>query len=355
MKLLSPLQDFGDCVKIMRQDEKSGWIQCSIPCNLCGATEARILANRSRSGNPLRTVICPQCGLAWTDPLPHNPRDFYQDDYRISYKGTYTPKPKHILRAGKVALHRHGKIARLLEKKMAILDIGSGGGEFAYLLKTLGHDVQGIEPNKGYADYSIRQYGLDVQVGFVQDARFQGKTFELITIWHVLEHTENPFGVLLKLHDLLQPEGMLVIEVPNMEATCQSPKSTFHEAHIFNFNPATLQKLAAKAGFTFVEHSMSDDGGNITIIVQKKSAGNPGKLELNIQGNAEKIIGIVRNHTPIKHYLTLRPYARLLRRVRQSLAEKRKAGSAKEGKVLLDALYATLARDHRANGSGAAA
>lgn len=337
----------------MRQDEKSGWIQCSAPCNLCGATEARVLASRGRSGKPLRTVICARCGLAWTDPLPHNPRDFYQDDYRISYKGTYTPKPKHILRAGKVALHRHGKIAHLLAKKMCILDIGSGGGEFAYLLKTLGHDVQGIEPNKGYADYSIREYGLSAQVGFVQDVALPEKNFELITIWHVLEHTENPLGVLLKLHELLQVDGMLVIEVPNIEAICQSPKSTFHEAHIFNFNLATLQKLAAKAGFAFVEHSMSDDGGNITLIVQKKSAGNPGKTELDIPGNAEKIIGIVRNHTPLRHYLTAHPYARLLRRIRQSLAERRDAGNAKEGKALLDTLYAPLARDHRTNDSGA--
>jgi len=316
-------------------------------CYLCGTTGARVLANRCRSNTPLRTVICPKCGLVWSDPLPHNPRDFYEDDYRVSYKGTYSPKPKHILRAGNVALSRHEKIRRLLANKMRVLDVGSGGGEFAYLLKTLGHDVQGIEPNRGYADYSIREYGLNVRVGFVQDVALPEKNLGLITIWHVLEHTENPFNVLLKLHELLQPEGMLVIEVPNIEATCQSPRSTFHEAHLFNFNLATLRKMTEKAGFAFSELSLSPDGGNITIMVQKKSAAHPEPLDLEIPGNAQKIIGIVRNHPPLPHYLTAPPYARLLRRIRQSLAEKRSAGSFSRGKALLDRLYSTLGHPSR--------
>lgn len=326
---------------------QSELVPCSVPCNLCGATEAYILSNLSRNDEPLKTVICPKCGLVWSDPLPHNPRDFYEDNYRVSYKGTYTPKPKHIMRAGNVALYRHKKIERLLARRMRILDIGSGGGEFAYLLKTLGHDVHGIEPNKGYAEYSIRQYELDVRVGFVQDMPIPEEKFELITIWHVLEHTEDPCGVLRKLHDLLQAEGMLVIEVPNIEATCQSPKSTFHEAHIFNFNLPTLKKMAEKAGLFYIEHSTSADGGNITIIVQKKLAESAEKLELTIPDNAEKIIGIVKNHTTLKHYQTARPYARLLRRLRQSLVERRNARNFKDGKSLLDQLYSPLTSGQR--------
>lgn len=313
---------------------------CSIPCNLCGSTEVAVLANRSRNGNPLRTVSCARCGLVWSDPLPHNPREFYEDDYRVSYKGTYAPKPKHILRAGNVALSRHRKIERLLSKQLSILDVGSGGGEFSYLLQTLGHNVQGIEPNKGYAGYSIREYGLAVQVGFIQDAMFQEESFDLITIWHVLEHTENPCNVLSKLHTLLKPQGMLVIEVPNIEAICQSPKSTFHEAHIFNFNLATLQKLAEKAGFADISHSISADGGNLTIVAQKKSANSIDKREFAIPGNAERIVRIVRNHTPAKHYMSAHPYTRLLRRILQSFREKRGITNFSGGKQLLDKLYA---------------
>jgi 2-polyprenyl-3-methyl-5-hydroxy-6-metoxy-1,4-benzoquinol methylase len=322
----------------------SGAIQttCSFPCNLCGSQEVSVLANRSRSGKPLRTVICTSCGLVWSDPLPHNPRDFYEDDYRVNYKGTYSPKLKHILRAGHVALSRHRKIEPLLSQPLSILDVGSGGGEFSYLLRTLGHQVKGIEPNKGYANYSIREYELDVHIGFIQNNRFQKESFDLITIWHVLEHTENPGDVLSLLHALLKPQGTLVIEVPNVEATCQSPNSTFHEAHIFNFNVATLEQLAGKMGFAGMTHFLSEDGGNITLIARKKSVERLDQNDISIEGNSEKIIKAVRNHTPSKHYLTTHPYTRLLRRVRQVVQEKRGIASFTGGKPLLDQLYAPL-------------
>lgn len=84
-----------------------------------------------------------------------------------------------------------------LPQPLKILDVGTGGGEFAYLLQSLGHDISGIEPNKGYADYSKQEYGLNIQIGFIQDIQQLDESFDLITIWHVLEHTENPCDVLI--------------------------------------------------------------------------------------------------------------------------------------------------------------
>ena len=319
---------------------------CSIPCNLCGSTAVSVLAERSRSGEPLRTVICSRCGLVWADPLPHNPVDFYENEYRVSYKGSYAPKLKHILRAGNVALSRYRRIEHLLSEPLRILDVGSGGGEFAFLLKGLGHHVKGIEPNKGYAEYSIREYGLDVDVGFIQGAELPRESFDLITLWHVLEHTENPCDVLARLHNLLKPHGVLVIEVPNVEARCQSPNSTFHEAHIFNFNLATLQRLAEKAGFTEISTSTSADGGTIAVIAEKKPDNSmmqcEGECGFCIPGNSEKVFTIVRDHTALKHYLTAHPYARLLNRIRQSIQEKRGIRSFSSGKQLLIELYSPL-------------
>jgi 2-polyprenyl-3-methyl-5-hydroxy-6-metoxy-1,4-benzoquinol methylase len=210
--------------------------ESSIACNLCAGRGVSVLSNKSRSGNPLRTVICRACGLVWSDPRPHDARQFYEEEYRISYKNAYQPKPKHVLRAGHVAVSRLDKIQGLLSCRKTVLDVGSGGGEFVYLLQSLGHTVQGIEPNKGYAEYSIQEYGLSVQVGFVQDGTFPLDSFDVVTIWHVLEHTEDPGAVLALLRTWLKPDGVLVVEVPNVEATCQAPQSTFHEAHLYNFN-----------------------------------------------------------------------------------------------------------------------
>lgn len=311
----------------------------STPCNICGRSKVSVLGDRSRGGDALRSVICAHCGLVWSDPLPHNPRNYYEDDYRVSYKGTYAPKPKHVLRAGNIALSRLDKIKQFLTRPLTVLDVGTGGGEFAYLMQSMGHEISGIEPNKGYAAYSIQEYGLKVQVGFIQDIPLPEAAFDLITIWHVLEHTENPGAVLAKLHTLLKPDGTLVIEVPNIEATCQSPKSTFHEAHIFNFNVTTLGMLAAKAGFTVAGHLLSADGGNITLYAQRRAADSTIRINFHAPGNHDKIVAIVRGNTNLRHYTTAHPYSRFFRRMRQAMQEKRGIVDFVSGRKLLDELY----------------
>ncbi len=310
----------------------------SMPCNLCGGHDVSVLGTRSRSGAPLRTVICHQCGLVWSDPFPHDPRNYYENDYRVEYKHTYAPKPKHILRAGKTALDRYGKIKHLLTDKKRILDVGTGGGEFAYLLKSLGHELQGIEPNKGYGEYSAAEYGLNLQIGFIQDADLPEESFDLITIWHVLEHTEDPSFVLNKLRTLLKPGGILVVEVPNIEATCQSPKSTFHEAHLYNFSLKTLTKMGEKVGLAEQSHLLSEDGGNMTLFFSRSEEAVKAE-SLAIPGNAEYIKAIVQGHTNLSHFTSAAPYKRFAGRMGRALSEKNTVRHFDNNKDLLDRLY----------------
>ena len=311
----------------------------SLPCNLCGCSNMAILATRSRNNTQLRSVICQECGLVWSDPFPHDSRHFYEKDYRLEYKNTSIPKPNHVLQAGIVALERYNKIKHLLAGPKTILDVGTGGGEFAYLLKCLGHDLHGIEPNKGYAGYSVAEYGLTVQTGFIQDECFDHERFDVITIWHVLEHTEDPCLVLGKLRRLLKPEGVLVVEVPNIEAICQSPKSTFHEAHLFNFNSKTLSKMGEKAGLIAESHLFSFDAGNITLFFRQAEPGNGLADSWAIDHNAKRIIDVIQGHTNLKHYLTATPYQRFLRRMVRRVFEKNTVKAFANNKDLLDQLY----------------
>lgn len=319
----------------------------TLPCNLCGGREVSVLSRRSRSGADLRTVACRGCGLVWSDPRPHDARTFYEDEYRVSYKGTFEPRPKHVLRAGEVALSRLRKIEPWLAGRTRVLDVGSGGGEFAYLLQTLGHDVHGVEPNRGYAEYSRREYGLAVTRGFVDDARLDDGSFDLITIWHVLEHTEDPGSVLRKLARALRPGGVLVVEVPNVEATCQSPRSSFHEAHLYTFNPATLQRLAARSGLQQLASRLSEDGGNLTAVFRPDAA--QAAADGKLPGNHDRVAAIVRRHTPVAHLLSPHPYRRALRRLTRTVAERWAVRGSASGRALLDPLYA------RARGGAAAA
>lgn len=322
--------------------------ECSIPCNLCGGNEVAILSNRSRSGKPLQTVICRACGLVWSDPRPHEARQFYEEEYRLSYKQTYSPRPKHVWRAGQVALSRFEKIEPLLSSRKAVLDVGTGGGEFAYLLHAMGHSVSGIEPNKGYADYSIREYGLSIQVGFVQDAVFPPESFDVVTIWHVLEHTEDPGRVLALLRSWLKDDGMLIVEVPNIESTCQAPKSTFHEAHLYNFNVVSLRRLAKKHGMHEAWHVISRDGGNITMCLTRAHSSLEEPYVAAIPGNYEWVSGIVRAHSDLRRHLTPVPYLRAWQRLCRSMMERRETAHAASGKALLDQLYSAQLQQYAA-------
>ncbi len=314
-------------------------LSCSIPCNLCGGKDVAPLSEKSRTGKPLRTVICAACGLVWTDPRPHDADQFYREHYRVAYKNAYRPRMKHVLRAGKVALSRLEKIRSLLSSPKTVLDVGSGGGEFAYLLASLGHRVTGIEPNRGYAEYAVTHYGITAQIGLVQDSVLPPDTFDVITIWHVLEHLEDPRAALERLHSWLKPDGVLIVEVPNVEATCQSPKSTFHEAHLYNFNVATLRRLATITGFDEASHALSSDGGNLTMLLTRSHSHPDAPYEAAIPGNCKRIFAIVREHRAWRHALTLTPYRRAYERLCRAFAERRETAGVLWPKHLLDTLY----------------
>ncbi len=307
------------------------------PCNVCHSTDFDELSNVGRDG-ALRTVICKNCGLVFSDPFPIDTAEYYQKNYRILYKGTYSPKIKHIYRAANVAIERYKRLEAHLAGKKKVLEIGSGGGEFSYLLTKKGFDVSAIEPNEGYGNYSKEQYGLNVQIGFAQNLEFNVETFDFITMSHVLEHVDNPTTMLEKLRTWLKPNGILALEVPNVEAVCQSPKSTFHIAHLFNFNVKTLSLLAEKTGFSVVQTLLSDDGGNLTLIVQKTESV---KSSLEITGNYEKVFSTVKNHTPFNHYLSLFPYSRLLGKVCKIFDERKATAKFTDAKHVLDSCFSS--------------
>lgn len=316
--------------------------RAEIPCELCAGRSVTVIADRCRSGAALRTVACRGCGLVWSDPRPHEVRRFYEESYRLAYKGTFEPKPKHVLRAGEVALSRLHTIEPWLSGRMRVLDVGSGGGEFAYLLQSLGHDVRGVEPNRGYAGYAQAQYGLDVALGFIDDVELDVGTYDLITIWHVLEHTEHPGAVLRKLQAALNPGGILVVEVPNVEATCQAPSSTFHEAHLYNFNRHTLVGLAEKSGLVSIGTRTSSDGGNLVAFFRPLPPHHQlARDDWTLPGNHDRVAGVVAAHRQSAHWLSARSVGRLGARITRAGREWLQTRRAMTGKDRLDALYAT--------------
>jgi len=318
-------------------------VHCSIPCDVCGSTDVDEISLMDRDGSHPRTVICRLCGLVYSDPRPDHEevRDYYQLHYRLDYKSNWQPKLKQVYRAGKVAVDRVCKLAPILQPGCRILDVGAGSGEVVYVLRGMGYDASGFEPNFGYARFASDVLGIPVTHGFYQDVRIEPESQDIITMFHVLEHFECPCSALQHARQWLRKDGRLSVEVPNVEAVCQWPRSRFHRAHLYNFNPATLEMAGRKAGYQVVASSVSSDGGNITVVFRKGDTPSPVSAE--IPGNYDRILQVLRRHTTLRHLLSKHPYTRPFRKIVARMEERTATIGAGSATAILDSLVSHAA------------
>ncbi len=311
--------------------------ECPIPCNLCGASDVAVLGTRDRDGRPLRTTICRRCGLVWSNPRPgaDDVRRYYSLEYRLDYKGRATPSLRHVARSGRGALNRYRGLATYLRKGDRILDAGAGGGEVVYVLRRFGFDAVGLEPDEHYARHAREALEVPVATGFVQDASFARGAFDVITMYHALEHVEDPLAILERLRSWTADQGLLLIEVPNVEARCIAPGHRFHFAHFYNFNGETLEALGRKAGFEPVKTTTSPDGGNLISVFRAAQA--PAEVRID-QANYARIAALARDHTAVSYYSSATPYIAPFGRLRAYLADRRASAAGDTAKQVLDRL-----------------
>jgi len=326
-------------------------VSCNRACNLCGSETAERFGATDRDRQPLRTVLCRSCGLVWTDPRPDSAetRKFYAEDYRLRYKSSYVPKRKHVYRETLRAIARYQAIAPLLQTGMQLLDVGSGGGFFPYVVRQHGMDAQGIEPNQGFAKYAIETFGVPTSNAFFQDVDIAEQSFGVITLNHVLEHLEDPCATLRQLGKWLKTDGFLVVEVPNIEATYHAPHNRFHVGHLYNFNPMNLEHLGAKAGLAIYASTLVTDADHIHITFQRKALAVYHGGDYTIPGNYERVSSILNRHTELKHYGSAVPYTRFISKRIKDLIEKRAVRGNASPREIADALIAAQldTPDHR--------
>lgn len=236
-------------------------------CALCGSDGPfeNVSHKDAKSSEQLLVSLCEKCGLVQQNPIPsvEDLRVYYSHNYRHDYKNTYTPKPQHVYRAGKTALPRIAFLKSAGISNGRLLDIGAGGGEFVYLATRSGFQADGVEPSIGYSEYAGREYGSLVKTGELED--IEG-TYDVITMFHVMEHLPAPIRAFEKLHGLLGPGGKLLVEVPWIETNDASPHNIFFKAHIFYFSADTLISCASR----FFDVVKVDTTANLKILFEAK-------------------------------------------------------------------------------------
>lgn len=147
------------------------------------------------------------------------------------------------------------KIYALNQKTKSILDIGSGRGWMLYFLKKYFkyERAAGTQISQNAYIFSKDKLGLEIYDKDLLELSFD-KKFDVITIWHVLEHVENPEGYVTKIYDLLNAGGLLYVEVPNFNSWTSKLTKGYWLAldlkhHLTFFTPSSLSSLLEKYNF----------------------------------------------------------------------------------------------------------
>ena len=301
-------------------------------CALCRGNDfKRISEKDSKNKGELIVCFCNSCSMVSQTPIPteHQVEQYYATEYRQDYKQVFVPKLKHIYRAGNLALNRLGFLTKNNVASGNLLDVGAGGGEFTYISSQLGFDSTGIEPNIGYSNYAKDQYQANVKTGQLADV--DGK-FDVITMFHVMEHIPDPIKTFKKLYDLLNEDGFLFIEVPNIESFSQSPGNTFFKAHIHYFSAATLIACASQY---FVSVDLDNSDNNIRILFNRR----PSIIEFELpkKNDIESSKSLITQKSWVNYVFKGRGYLKALNRVRVIIQDARLVKI--EPKAILDAIF----------------
>jgi len=212
----------------------------------------------SVSGEIFELVYDEALDMLKTYPQPKNenlPQYYKSEDY-ISHtdaKRNLFEKVYHIVR--RVALKRKLKLINSFSvSEKLLLDVGCGTGDFLKTAKDNGWKIKGVEPNSNarkIANLKNDNNVLDVDA----IKQFDDHSFDVITLWHVLEHLPNLNQEIQNLNRLLKPNGRLIIAVPNFNCYDAKYYKQFWAAydvprHLWHFSQKAISKLFLKVDLT---------------------------------------------------------------------------------------------------------
>ena len=220
----------------MKQTEKN-------KCYLCGSGDLSDTGYNLRDIKDLRVLRCNNCSLVFLSSFEHINNDFYKNGKM------HTPafNPQNWLNASKKDDERRFNFLKNKINDKKVLDFGCGAGGFVMLAKDVA-DVEGVEAQETLTDFFKKN-----NITVYRSLDSVEKKYDVITMFHVLEHLKDPETVVSNLMDHLKDGGELIIEVPNEDDAllslykCRAFADFTHwGCHLFCFNRKTLKILFSK-------------------------------------------------------------------------------------------------------------
>lgn len=230
------------------------YAQCPV-CDSQAIKEVLKATDYTVSGTEFAIWECAACRLRFTQDVPDAQHigPYYKSEEYISHTDTSKGLINRIYRrVRRTTLRQKLRLVQAATGRSTgrALDVGCGTGAFLNALQSAGWEARGLEPDDDARALAIRQYGLDVQETSAL-YRLPAASFDLITLWHVLEHVHDLQGYLAQLKNLLAPGGKLVIAVPNYTSSDAATYGRYWAAydvprHLYHFAPESIRALVQR-------------------------------------------------------------------------------------------------------------
>ena len=226
-------------------------------------------------------------GILKTFPVPENLGKYYESEHYISHtdsKRTFQDKVYQKVKS--YMLSQKANWIRNISKGTQILDYGCGTGDFLLKMQKLNWEVSGIEPNDAARNLAQKKCG-NVQSS-LHDLKNQ--KFDVITLWHVLEHIPDFEGKLDEFKKLLKPNGLLIIAVPNYKSYDAKYYKKFWAAwdvprHLWHFSRKGILEIMKSKNFKCtLEKGLQFDSFYVSMLSENNKASKPNLLNAFYRG-----------------------------------------------------------------------
>lgn len=217
-------------------------------CNICQKNFSKVLFKiKDPEGMEFDMVRCQGCNLVYMNPRfePREIEDFYNENY-------FAFDDIKQVRQIKYAVEAIEEITEF-KREGRLLDIGSAKGLFLLVARKYGFEVEGLEISKYAAEFTQEAFGIYTTAGTIDEVDYPENHFDVITMYDVLEHFQNPLENMLKIRKILKDDGILMVDTPNFGSIFSKFRGKkwpgYGIYHLYCFSNNTIDRLLSMAGF----------------------------------------------------------------------------------------------------------